>query len=194
MWKWIISTIYWISNKASIFLFKDMKYQKPCCNGHGSVTENNEQPFKFIASNSALKAQFHKGPWNRKYRNGHNMDDLVDFDPITINSWFIMATSRYDCASLNPNCFGIGPNSALSVRLCPLCHGGSSERLLKWVIGAQLETANLKYCPMFMITVPWPLHELLWYFTSLQTNILTLLQIKKLSKFYISYFVPFGSK
>ena len=41
-----------------------------------------------------------------------------------------------------------------------------------------------------MITVSWPLHELLWYFTSLQTNILALLLIKQMPKFYIFSFYP----
>ena len=64
------------------------------------------------------------------------------------------------------------PMSAHCV-IVSLCHWGSSERLLKCAIGAEFETANLRCCPIFMITVPWPLRELLWYFTSLQTKILT---------------------
>ena len=48
MWKWTISTIYWIIDKAGIFFFRDMKYQRPSCSGHGLAAENNEQPFKFI--------------------------------------------------------------------------------------------------------------------------------------------------
>ena len=121
-----------------------MKYQKPYCSGHGSVPENNEQLFKFIASNSAQIAQFCQRPWNRQRGNWHKGDDLTHFCPIKIKSWFIMATSRYDCAIVNRNGIGIGPNSAISVRLYPLCHWGSSERLLKWAIGAKLEAANEK--------------------------------------------------
>ena len=93
--------------------------------------KKNEQPFKFIASNSAQKAQYWKRSWSRLCSNERNGDDLANFCPITIKSFFIMATPRYDCAILvNENCFGRGPNSAISVRLCPLCHGGSSERLV----------------------------------------------------------------
>ena len=177
MWKWTISAIYSISNKASIFVFKDMKFHTRWCNGHGSVPENNEQIFKFTVSNSTQEAQFCQRSGKRQCRNGHNGDDLADFFPITTKFWFIMVTSGYNCAIFNQNCVGIRPKSTISVRLCPLCRGGSSERLLKWAIGAELETANLKGCPMFMVTVPWPLLERRWYFTSLQTNILALLLI-----------------
>ena len=177
MWKWTISAIYLISNKASIFVFKDMKFHTRWCNGHGSVPENNEQIFKFTVSNSAQEAQFCQRSGKRQCRNGHNGDDLAEFVPITTKFWFIMVTSGYNCAIFNQNCVGIRPKSTISVRLCPLCRGGSSERLLKWAIGAELETANLKGCPMFMVTVPWPLLERRWYFTSLQTNILALLLI-----------------
>ena len=55
MWKCTISAIYWISNKASIFVFRDMKYHMRWNSGHGSVLKNNEQPFKFTLSNSALE-------------------------------------------------------------------------------------------------------------------------------------------
>ena len=34
-----------------------------------------------------------------------------------------------------------------------------SDQIREWGIRAELETANLKGCPMFMFTVPWPLHE-----------------------------------
>ena len=65
------------------------------------MPENNEQHFKFTVSNSAQKAQFCKRSGNRQWRNGHNGDDLADFGPITTKSWFIMATSRYNCATIN---------------------------------------------------------------------------------------------
>ena len=74
------------------------------------------------------------------YRQCRNGDGPADFDQITTKSWFIMATSRYNCATLNQNFVGIALNTAISVRLCPLCRGGSSGRLLKWAIGANLET------------------------------------------------------
>ena len=48
------------------------------------MLENNEQPFKIIASNSVQKAQFWKRSWNRLYRNGHSGDFLANFCPITI--------------------------------------------------------------------------------------------------------------
>ena len=44
------------------------------------------------------------------------------------------------------------------------------ERWLKWPIGVEIETANLKAYPVFIIAVPWPLHEFLWYFTPLHHN------------------------
>ena len=49
------------------------------------------------------------------------------------------------------NCVGIRPHSEISVRLCPLCHGGSSDHLLNGAIGAELEKANSKGCPKLMI-------------------------------------------
>ena len=119
------------------------------------------------------------------------MDDLTGFCPITIYFRFIMTTLQYVCAIVSKNCIGIGPDSAISVRLCPLCHGGFSERLLKWAFWDELDASNLKCCPMFMITVLWPLHELLLYIMSLQTNILALLSIKtNISNFYILKFCP----
>ena len=95
-------------------------------------------------SNSAQKAQFFKCSWNRQCRDWHKEDDLADFGSIIIKFWFIMATSRCDCAIANQNFVGIRANSATSVRLRPLCHGGSSECMLKWANGDELETANLK--------------------------------------------------
>ena len=41
---------------------------------------------------------------------------------------------------------------------------------------------------IFMFTVSWRLHKLLWYFTSLHANTIALLPIKKMSKFYIFTF------
>ena len=66
--------------------------------------------------------------------------------------------------------------------------GLPSERVLKWVIEAELETAIFLICPMLMIIVPWPLRKRVWYFTSTQRNVLVILLIEKLSKFYISTF------
>ena len=55
-------------------------------------------------SNSAQKAQLCKRSGNRQCRNGHNRDDLAGFGPITKNKyWFIIATSRYNCSSVNKN-------------------------------------------------------------------------------------------
>ena len=48
-------------------------------------------------SDSAQKAQFCKISGNRQCRKGHSGDDLVEFSPIPIKFWFIMATSRYNC-------------------------------------------------------------------------------------------------
>ena len=56
------------------------------------------------------KAQFRKRSWNRQCRNGHSGNDLAHFCPITIKYWFIMVTSRYDCAIVDRNCFGIWPH------------------------------------------------------------------------------------
>ena len=152
-----------------------------CCQGQRQsatfVPENNEQRFKVTVSNSAQESIFCKRSGNRQCIKGHNGDGLADFVPITTNSWFIMATSRYNYAIVNQNCVGIGPKSTISVRLCSMYHGGSSDRLLKWAIGTELETVNWKRCPMFMITVP--LLERRCYFTSLQTNTLALLPVQK---------------
>ena len=51
--------IYWISNKATIFSFSDMKYQRPWCSGHGSVPKtmsllsNLLRPIRLRKPNSA---------------------------------------------------------------------------------------------------------------------------------------------
>ena len=84
----------------------------------------------------------------------------------------------------------IGPNSALSVRLWLLCYGGSSERLLKWAIGVELETANSKCCLVFMTTVPWPLYKRVWHFIPLQTSTLALLLIKKIIEIWHFHILP----
>ena len=60
---------------------------------------------------------------------------------------------------MNQNFVGIAPNLAILFRLCPLWHEGSLERLLMWAIRTELETANFKGCPMFVIAVPWQLHQ-----------------------------------
>ena len=57
---------------------------------------------------------------------------------------FITATSRHDCTIPNQTFLFISLNSAISVRLWPWCHGGYSGCLLKWTIGAELKTENLK--------------------------------------------------
>ena len=146
-----------------------MEYHTCKRSGHGSVFENNDQPFKFNGSNSAKKSQFCKRSGNRQCRNGHSEGDLANFGPITSNSWFIMSNLGCNWAIVNQNFVGIGPKLAISDRLYPLRHGGyrSTGRLLKWTIMTELETANLNGCPVFMITVSWPLHERMWYFTSL---------------------------
>ena len=65
----------------------------------------------------------------------------------------------------------------------PVCHERSSQRLLKWAIGAELETENFKCCITFIITVSWPLHWHMWYFIALNTNIPALFVTQ-----YIFYF------
>ena len=91
-------------------------------------------------------------------------------------------TSRYNCAMVNQNFVGIGPNSAISVRLCPLLHAKSPEHVLEWVTGDELETIKLKGCPMFMITVSWPLYEHVWCFLCLKTSIIALFLIQWIIK------------
>ena len=154
------------------------------------MPENNEQPFKFIASNLAQKAQFCKLSWNKQCRNGHNGDDLADFCPITMKSWSILTISRYNCTILNQNCIGIGPNLAISVRICPVYQVQSSKRLLEWVIGAELETANLKGLPNVYdhctVTAARKLAESVNHYRQIYWSYYR--QIKKLSKFYIFTF------
>ena len=144
------------------------------------MLEVNEQFFKFTVSNLAQKAQFCKCSGNMQCRDGHNEDDLADFGPITRMFKFIMATSRHDCAIIYQKIVGIRPNSAISVRLFLLCHGGF------WEMRAELnKDSKFKRLPKVMITVPWLLHKLMWYFISLKTNILALLLMQKMLKFYI---------
>ena len=78
-------------------------------------------------------------------------------------------------------------------RSCPVCHGRSSQSLLKWSLGAKLDIANLKGCSLLIITVPWPLHERLWYSIPLQKSTLALLLIKKCRKFIFLQFADYGS-
>ena len=70
------------------------------------------------------------------------------FQLITTKFWFIMATSRYNCAKVNQNSVGVEPKSAISVRLDPLCHGGAlfwTVCLLKWAIrGESFRDSQLK--------------------------------------------------
>ena len=119
----------------------------------------------------------------------HIGDHVADFGRISTKSAFVMATSQYNCAMVNQNCVGIGPNSGILLS-CLLCHEGSSGRLLKWAFGAELEAAKVKRCPMFIITRSWPLHERVWYFISLQTNILA---IKPILKNYLNFTFPQSS-
>ena len=111
------------------------------------MLENNEQPSKFTVCNSAQKAQLCKRSGNRQCLNEHSGVHLADFGPITTKSGFIMATSWLNCAIVDQNCVGIGPDSAISVGLCLLCHVGSAGRLPNWAIGAELEAANVKNLP-----------------------------------------------
>ena len=87
--------------------------------------------WKLLCPIRAQKVQFYKRSGNRQCRKGHNDGDLADFGPIPTKSLFIMATSRYDIyVIMKQNFVGIGPNSGISVRVCPLYHGRSSERLI----------------------------------------------------------------
>ena len=72
MWKRTISVICWISNKASIFVSRDMKYHTRWC----------MQRSWFSARKQRATFQI----------NGHYGDDLSDFGPTTIKPWFIMET------------------------------------------------------------------------------------------------------
>ena len=87
---------------------------------------------------------------------------------VTVKSWFIMTTSQYNCSIMNQKCIAIGTISGISVWLSPLCHGGSKHML------SRDRCRNT------------------WYFTSLLTNILALLLIKKLSKFNNFTSCPLG--
>ena len=112
-----------------------------------AVPVNNQQPFEFIASNSAEKL-------------------IVN---LTLSHKVQWKSNRNSVIFIQENAF-----EKSSVKWRPFCPGGD----------------ELKCCSMFMITVSLPLHELLWYFISLQTNILALLLIKQMPKFYIFSFYP----
>ena len=64
---------------------------------------------------------------------------------------FITATSRHKCTIANQTFLFIRLNSAISVLLWPLRHGGFSGCWLKWTFGAELETENLKGFPRLPI-------------------------------------------
>ena len=79
--------------------------------------QNNEQALQFAVYNSDQNDPFLRRSGNRQCRKGSDVDDLADFAPITTKSWFIKETSWYDYAIVNQNFVGIGPNSAVPIRL-----------------------------------------------------------------------------
>ena len=124
-------TMYWISNKASILSLKiwNITYISTTVTVQCPKTMCNLS--KLLCPIRPRKPKSCKRCENRHWRNGHDGHDLADFDRITTKSWFIMANSRHNCVIVNQNVVGVGPNSVMPVRLCPLCHGWSSERLTK---------------------------------------------------------------
>ena len=75
MWKYTISTIILISNKASLFAYRDMKYHTRSCNGRGTVIINIKQPFKFAVVISASIVHFNKRYENPAWLSGCNRTD-----------------------------------------------------------------------------------------------------------------------
>ena len=144
--------------------------------GYGSVPKYNKQPFKFPMWTYIWSRQnVNMNNFNNSMRPqciGHGSVPENNEQPFKFIASNSAEKPQFCKRCWNRQCRN-GQNGDDFANFCPLCHGGSSERLLKCAIGAELETANLKCCPIFMITLPWPLRELLWYVTSLQTNILT---------------------
>ena len=155
-----------------------MKYHRRSSSGHGTVTINIGQPFKFAVSNSAAIAHFSKRSEDPPRHSGHNRTDIVDFGLIPIQFWLNMAQLYPEVTIMNQNFVVIGKKSARSSPLCPLRHCLFPERWQNWASWAELDTVNLKICSLFSGTEPWPLHQRVWNFISLKTNILALLLIE----------------
>ena len=75
MRKYTISAMFLISNKASLFVYRDMKYHTRSCNGRGTVIINIRQTFKFAVANSASIVHFNKRYENPAWLSGCNRTD-----------------------------------------------------------------------------------------------------------------------
>ena len=91
-----------------------LKYHTRFCNGHCSVSENNEQPFKFTVSNSAQKAQLCQHSANHQCRN-----DIAQCSPMPKKFWFTMVQLYCKVAIMNQDFVVVGPKSARSPSLFP---------------------------------------------------------------------------
>ena len=149
-----------ICNKASIFVCSDVKYQKSSCVGHGAVTINIGQPFKFAVSNSVSIADFCKRS-ELSVTQWAYWTDIADFVPIPKQFWFTLAQSYREVAIVNQDLIVLGKKSARSSPPCPSRHCLFQVRLQNWAFWAELDAVNLKDCWLFSGTEPWPLHRCL---------------------------------
>ena len=110
MWKWTTSTIYWISNKANTSLLKSMKYHTCWWIGNGSMPENDL--ILNLKSNLLCPIRPRKPNSARALETVNAvMGTLGIILPISdryqqILGSLIMATSRFNCATVNRIRFG----------------------------------------------------------------------------------------
>ena len=158
------------------------------------MLENYEHTFKFIASNSAQKAQFCKRSWNRQCRNRHNGDDLADFWPITIKKLFHYGNFTIWLCHSGPKLFwnltkfgNIGP-------IMPIVSWWVFRLLTEVGYWTELETANLMlpnvydHCAVTAARTLVIFHITTDKYTGFITN------WKNCVNFTFPYFVPSESK
>ena len=151
MWKRTISTIFWISNKACIFVCGDMKNHTRSCSGHDTMIINIGQAFKFCCFQFGPNSTLSEDPG---WHNGHKRTDIAEFGVIPTKFWLIMAQIYREVARMNQDFAIIGSNSARSSSLCPLRHCLFPERLQNWAFWGYSKW-NLKGCSLFSGIEPW---------------------------------------
>ena len=77
MWKCKLSIIFLIGNKASIFVYMDMKYHTRSSSSHGTVIINIGQPFKFSVCNSTPIAHLSKHYEDPPWHSGRNWTNIL---------------------------------------------------------------------------------------------------------------------
>ena len=106
----------------------------------------------------------------------HTNKVVVHYRNLTIQFWPskpILCWHRTESANIGPK---------------PIVSWRALRAFVKWAVKAELERANLICCPMFMITVRWPMREGVWNCIPLNTYMQAYFSFKTLSKFYIFTF------